>query len=177
MKILCSGNPTNEKTIASSIQKIFPNTDFASRTTGYDLKLLSNDTLCYFKNQILKYNVFINASYIDSGCQLQLLDVTYKQWMKENIQGHIINIGSTIEWQTDNDYYYEYRESKKKLKLASLDLSNQTGITGVKSTHIIVGGINDGLPEHQNWVLLDHVAQTIKWLLEQPANVSLVQLQ
>ena len=60
--------------------------------------------------------------------------------MRLDIKGHIINIGSSIELSDDNS---DYAQSKRALKTRSLELSKQTGIYGVKCTHIIASGIND----------------------------------
>ena len=37
-KILCTGNP-NDYTVARAIKQIFPDADFACRSTGYDLRM------------------------------------------------------------------------------------------------------------------------------------------
>ena len=173
--ILCSGNPDHQ-TVASAVKKRFDLVDFASRSTGYDLRLNSPASDNYFKQQILKYNVFINSCYIAPGVQLNLLETVYKEWMRENITGHIINLGSTIEWR-DDPQYTEYIESKRHLRTRSLDLSSQTGITGVKSTHVIVSGLNDGQPGHENWLNLSNVADVIHWILHSDNNITLIQLE
>lgn len=172
--ILCSGNPSHI-TVASAVKKRFELVDFASRATGYDLRLNSPNSETYFKQQILKYNVFINSSYIAPGVQLNLLETVYKEWMRENIFGHIINLGSTIEWRNEPEYA-GYIESKIKLRTRSLELSGQTGITGVKNTHVIVGGLNDGKSGHENWLNLDHVADVIYWILHTNNNITLIQV-
>jgi hypothetical protein len=173
--ILCSGNP-NHQTVASAVKKKFELVDFASRATGYDLRLNSQANQKYFKQKILNYNVFINSSYIAPGVQLLLLETVYKEWMRENISGHVINLGSTIEWRNETEHA-GYIEDKKKLRARSLELSAQTGISGVKSTHLIVSGLNDGKPGHENWLNLDHVANVIHWILHTNSNITLVQVE
>ena len=37
MKILCSGNPQHQ-TVANGVKQIYPEADFASRATGFDLR-------------------------------------------------------------------------------------------------------------------------------------------
>lgn len=173
--ILCTGNPADQ-TVASAVKKRFDSVDFASRSTGYDLRLNSTDSEKYFKQQILKYNVFINSSYIAPGVQLGLLETVYKEWMRENIFGHVINLGSTIEWRNDVEHA-GYIEDKRNLRTRSLELSSQAGITGIKSTHVIVSGLNDGKPGHENCLNLLHVADVIHWILHTKSNITLIQVE
>jgi hypothetical protein len=82
MKILCSGNPEKPTIIASAIKQQFPQAEFASRLTGYDLRLWSPRTEEYFKNQIKNYTVFINSSFICAGAQAKLLKTTHCKCLK-----------------------------------------------------------------------------------------------
>ena len=173
MKILCSGNP-NDPTIASAINKIFSAADFASRATGYDLRFWDPGSESYFREQITKYNVFINCSFICGGGQLALLEATHQEWANHNIVGHIINIGSTAEWQGIDSMYPTYSIQKRSLRDRSLQLN---GVSNIKTTHIIVGGINDNKPEHANWLELDHIASVIDWVLTHPRKIPLLQIE
>jgi hypothetical protein len=173
MKILCSGNP-NHATIASGIAKIFTDADFASRATGYDLRFWDPGSEAYFRDQIKNYNVFVNSSFICGYGQLALLEATHREWGAAGIHGHIINIGSTAEWMGIDSVYPEYSIQKRSLRDRSLQLNNKSGI---KTTHVVVGGINDGLPGHENWLSLDHIAETIKWVLEHPVKIPLVAIE
>jgi hypothetical protein len=175
MNILCSGNPTHQ-TVASAISKTFPDAHFASRATGYDLRLLDLKNESYFRNRIINYNVFINSSFIAVDVQLKLLEITYQEWMRADIKGHIVNIGSTAE-NSNNQQYANYVKSKRLLRKRSLELNEESGISGVRTTHAIVDGINDGKSEHANWLDLNHVAAAIGWVLSQPYNIPLLQLE
>jgi hypothetical protein len=177
--ILCTGNP-NHTTVASAVQTRFPAAEFASRATGYDLRFWDPDSEQFFCNKIKNYNIFINSSFICGGGQLALLETTHREWSKLNIQGHIINIGSTAEWmgiddsRVDKDSYGSYSIQKRALRERSLQLNNKNGI---KTSHIIAGGLNDGKPEHANWLNLSIVADTIVWILENPADIPLLAIQ
>ena len=173
MNILCSGNP-NHTTVARAIKKCFPNADFACRTTGFDLTLKTVDSQTWFKNQVCNYDIFINSSNIANGVQRQLLNITQAEWMRLDIKGHIINIGSSIELSDDNS---DYAQSKRALKTRSLELSKQTGISGVKCTHIITSGINDEKPEHKNWLDLDDIVKAIDYILRAKHNIPLIHLE
>ena len=173
MKILCSGNP-NHNTVANAVKKFFPMADFACRTTGFDLTFDTLDNQTYFKNQVCKYDIFINSSNIANGAQLQLLLTTHAEWMRLDIKGHIINIGSSVELSDDNS---NYAHSKRALKACSLELSKQTGISGIKCTHIVASGINDGKPEHKHWLDLDDIAKSIDYILQAKHNIPLIHLE
>jgi hypothetical protein len=173
MNILCSGNP-NHNTVASAIQKRFPNADFACRTTGFDLAFDTVDSQTCFQNQVCKYDIFINSSNIANGVQRQLLNITHAEWMRLDIKGHIINIGSSIELSDDNS---DYAHSKRALRTRSLELSKQTGVSGVKCTHIIASGINDGKPENKNWLDLDDIVKAIDYILQAKHNIPLIHLE
>jgi hypothetical protein len=172
MNILCSGNP-NHITIASGVKKSFPLAKFASRATGYDFTTAESDNL--FKKNIINYDVFINSSYIQSGVQLRLMEMTVCEWMQADVKGHIISIGTTAEW-TSNEQYADYIESKKQLRLRSMQLNEDTGITGIKTTYIIVGGVNDGKPGNENYLNVSRISHAIGWVLQNPDRIALMQI-
>ena len=49
--ILCTGNPAHT-TVASAVQRKFPNAEFASRATGYDLRFWNHGSEDFFRNSI-----------------------------------------------------------------------------------------------------------------------------
>ncbi len=93
-KIFCTGN-VERKTVAYGLTNLFPGTTSASLSTGWDFT--SASTLERFCEAILKYDVFVNSAYVDIGVQSRLMDIVYREWMRENIRGHIVNIGTTLE--------------------------------------------------------------------------------
>jgi NAD(P)-dependent dehydrogenase (short-subunit alcohol dehydrogenase family) len=172
MNMLCTGNP-DHITVASAVKQYFPMANFASRATGYDFTLPEIDEL--FKKTIIDYNVFINSSYIQAGIQLKLLNMAVSKWMEADVKGHIINIGTTAEWDS-SPKYSEYVQSKQELRHRSLALNNETGITGVKTTHIIVGGVNDGKSGNELYVNPTRIVNTIDWVLKNSDRIALIQL-
>jgi hypothetical protein len=175
--ILCTGNPTHQ-TVASAVNKKFTNVEFASRATGYDLTFWPEGSESYFRSQIVKYNVFINSSFICGGGQLALLETTWDEWSKHNIKGHIINIGSSAEHMGVNDQkinaiYGPYSIQKRALRDRSLQLNNKNRI---KTSHITAGGINDGKIGHERWLGLDSIADTIHWILNNPNSIPLLEI-
>lgn len=173
MKILCTGNPS-DYTVASAVQRQFDNVDFASRATGFDLRFWDVGSEDHFRNAIKNYNVLINSSFICSGGQLALLECTHEVWSKNNIKGHIINIGSTAEWFGIDSMFETYSIQKRALRDRSLQLNTKNNI---KTSHIIAGGLNDGKAGHENWLPLDSVAEAIKWILNHPFSIPLLQIQ
>jgi len=162
MKILCSGNP-NDQTVASGIKNLYPTAEFASRNTGYDLRFWDHGSETFFRRHINDYTVFINSSFLCKWCQHQLLEVTFEEWSNNGIKGHIVNIGSSAQWNGINSIYEDYGIQKQALQERSLQLNNKNGI---KTTHVVLSGINDGKPGHEEWLDPVEIAQTIKWILE-----------
>ena len=179
VNILCSGNPTHN-TVASAIKKYFSSVDFASRATGYDLRFWDPGSETHFREQIINYNIFINSSFICGGGQLSLLEATHEEWSNAGICGHIINIGSTAEYlgvndgQVNNKVYAAYSIQKRALKDRSLQLN---GLNNIKTTHIIAGGLNDGLPGHETWLDLTHISNTIAWVIKHPCLIPLIEIR
>jgi len=179
MNMLCTGNP-NHNTVASVVKKYFSEAKFASRATGYDLRFWDSGSETHFREQIINYNIFINSSFICGGGQLSLLEITHEEWANAGICGHIINIGSTAEYlgvndgQVNNKVYATYSIQKRALKDRSLQLN---GLNNIKTTHIIAGGLNDGLPGHETWLDLVHIANTITWVIEHPCLIPLIEIR
>lgn len=177
--ILCTGNP-DHMTVASAVKNHFDFVDFACRSTGYDLTFWTPNSEQHFRDKIKNYNVFINSSFICGGGQLTLLEVTWQVWSSLGINGHIINIGSMSEFlgvtdpMVDDHVYGTYSIQKRALRDRSLQLNNKKGI---KTSHIIAGGLNDGKSEHSRYLPLSQIASTIDWILKNPADIPLLAIQ
>lgn len=170
VKILCSGNP-NHATVASAVKKIWPQAHFASRSTGYDLRFWDAGSEEHFKSQIMAYDVFINSSFVCGGGQLALLETTFERWSNSGIKGHIISIGSSAEFLGRDSVWGAYSIQKRALRDRSLQLHGQKGI---KTTHLIAGGLDDGKPQNRRGLDLVCVADTIRWCLAQKFCVPLI---
>jgi hypothetical protein len=157
-KILCTGNPEHF-TVARAIKQVFPYADFASRATGYDLRMWTEQDKDFFKSKIVNYDVLVNSSFISNGAQQQILEITRECWTK----GHVFNIGSTSEY--DGRYTQLPLYSVQKRALRELSLLFNTA--EFKTTHIVAGGLKDGDPTHADWLDPLDIAKTIKWVLEQ----------
>lgn len=153
MKILITGNPTHG--IAKSLQQLYPNATFISRSNGYDLH--SSEGIEKFKELLASHTVFINHSQLYKNTQIKLLNIASEVWT----HGHVINIGSVMEFKKWEWIEPEAAEEKRQLRERSLELSSEN----FKTTHLIVGGLSK-----DNWdsmrIHTDRVAETIKWILE-----------
>jgi hypothetical protein len=161
MKILCTGNPKDG--IACSLKAMYPDTTFISRSNGYDLTTPAG--LNKFKSLLSDYNVFINHSQLYGDLQGQLLTIVSQTWT----HGHVVNIGSVLEFKKWEFIELSAAEEKRKLRDLSLELSSEH----FKTTHLIVGGLqscnDDPLRIHT-----DRVAETIKWILENENHIPLL---
>ena len=101
MKIFCTGN-VERKSIAFGLDQITDITS-ASISTGWDFT--NKEIIKKFKEIICNYNVFVNSCYVNNTNQKTLLDIAYNTWMENNIQGHIFNIGTTLENTDDQSDY------------------------------------------------------------------------
>ena len=169
-KIFCTGN-VKRKTVAYGLTELFPDTFSASLATGWDFT--DNSIIEKFCETILKYDIFVNSAYVNSSVQIQLMDIVFREWMRENIRGHIINIGTTLENTEDQS---EYAYSKRSLRQESMKLSDETGFTGVKTTYLVLGGIANGDPENADYVKPEEIAKAIEWVIYQKCRIPLIQL-
>lgn len=170
MKIFCTGN-INKHTIAYGLTNLYPQTTSASLTSGWDFT--KPDTIERLKIEILNYKIFVNSAYINKDVQLLLTDVVYKQWMQENIRGHIFNIGTTLENTEDQS---EYAYAKTALRQYSMKLSDESGISGVKVSYLCIGGVDNGTTQTQGYVKTYEIATTIEWVAKQKYRIPLIQI-
>ena len=169
-KILCTGNP-NDYTIARAVRQVFPNADFASRATGYDLRMWEHSTEDFFKENIIKYNVLINSAFVSNGAQQKILEITHKAW-KDKI-GYVFNIGSTAEYEGRNSFLPHYSVQKRALRDTSLSMCSST----FKTTHMTVGGLNDNKAENKNGLDTLEIASAIKWILSTQVQIPMIGIE
>lgn len=167
-KILCTGNPEHF-TVARGVKQIFPTADFASRATGYDLRMWDPADEDYFKKQIVNYNVLINSSFVSNGAQQKILEITHSIWS----EGYVFNVGSTAEYEGRNSFLPHYSAQKRALRDMSLSLCSGK----FRTTHMTVGGLNDMKPGNENNLNPIYVASAIKWILDNDINVPIIGLE
>jgi NADP-dependent 3-hydroxy acid dehydrogenase YdfG len=96
--------------------------------------------------------------------------------MRLDIKGHIVTIGTTAEL-SEVPKHLTYVNDKRSLQKFSLELNDQTGITGVKTTYIVLGGLNNGQPQNQDLPTPRSVVDAIDWAINFPDRIALLQLE
>ena len=159
--------------VAGALEKIYPNAQFCSRNTGYDLSLREDQVRV--AKLVLEHDVFINCAALFKFHQTNLLDEVYKLCVEHKHRPHIINIGSTTD-RVKNGKAWRYNAEKKALR----DYSNTLGISGVwgtspKITYISFGTLSNNTMKHPQRICLDidRAAQYIKWIVDQPKDIGI----
>tara|TARA_B100001094_G_C18156171_1_gene786582 strand:- start:96 stop:671 length:576 start_codon:yes stop_codon:yes gene_type:complete len=162
-KVLCTGNPNKKGTIASGVKEIWPETTFIHLSNGFDLKDISSieDKL---KKLFQTHNTFINASYL-SGMQIKLLELCHQHMTI----GEVYNIGSTNEYDGLSQDE-AYGNNKRQLREISLKLNSFR----FQTTHIVMGGIDTGNSQTENWIKPIKIAEMIKWITEQDVKIPII---
>ena len=171
LKILIAGNKNYG--LAKELSKLYPDAEFLSRTTGYDLTSSKDQQRC--AERVLEFDIFINCSALWKFNQTVLLDTVYKKCTENSHRPYIICIGSTTD-RVKKGGAWLYNAEKKALR----DYCNTLGINGVwgsapKVTLISFGSLSNVQDKHPTRTCLDidRAATYIKWLIEQPADINI----
>lgn len=164
----------NSKTgLSAEIGKLYPNTIFCSRSTGFDLTKKEEQER--FATICLDHDVIINCAALWRFEQTNLLDAVYKKCVDHNHRPHIICIGSTTD-RVKNGKPWRYNAEKKALR----DYSNTLALGGVwdrfpKISYVSFGTLSNNQKKHPDRKCLDisQAAQYIKWLIDQPFYVNI----
>ena len=161
MKIICTGNPADG--ICKYIKGLYPDTMFISRSNGYDLSTVEG--MDKFSALLPDYDVFINHSQLVPAAKAKLLRHANQAWTT----GHVINIGTVIEFEKWEWIHPAVAEEKRQLRELSLTLLTEH----FKTTHLIVGGLSscDSDPLR---LAPEQVALAIKWILESSSYIPLI---
>ena len=169
MKILVAGNKNFG--LAAELFKLYPDSFFASLTTGFDLT--KNDDQKKLADLTLDYDIFINCSALHKFNQTVLLDIVYKKCVENKHHPYIICIGSTTD-RIKKGGAWLYNAEKKALR----DYCNTLSINGVwgsapKVTLISFGSLSNVQSKHpdRKCMDIDRAANYIKWLIEQPKDI------
>lgn len=169
--MLISGNP--DYGLAQALQKLYPDAEFMSRSTGYDLVEKSGRTA--FATAALNHNVIIVNCALWQFQQTVLLDAVYKSLKDAGKLAHIVVIGSTTD-RVKNGKAWLYNAEKKALR----DYSNTLAIGGVwsrmpKISYISFGTLSNNAHKHpdRRCMDIDQAAEYIKWVVDQPAHINI----
>jgi NADP-dependent 3-hydroxy acid dehydrogenase YdfG len=169
--MIVSGN--KEKGLAKSLYKLYPDAEFLSKSTGYDL--CKKEHQYKFALKCLSHDTIVNCSALWRFEQTTLLDTIYKVCVEHNHCPHIINIGSTTD-RVKNGKPWLYNAEKKALR----DYSNTLALGGVwdkkpKISYISFGTLSNNQSKHpdRKTIDIDEAALYIKWLIDQPNYVNI----
>lgn len=162
--------------VAGALAKLYPDAEFCSRNTGYDLATkVDQERLA---EAVCNHNVFINCAALYKFNQTTLLNIVYHKCVLEKHNCHIINIGSTTD-RVKKGGAWLYNAEKKALQ----DYSNTLGLTGVwasgpKISYISFGTLNNNAEKHptRRTLDIDIAAEYIKWIVDQPQHLNINEL-
>ena len=175
MKILCTGNP--EFGVASAIAERWPDTQFVSRT-DWNYDLTQNGYKDKLANKALNYDVFINCSALWQYHQTLLLDVVYKNALKNLKRLHIVSLGSTTDRATKGSDWH-YQQEKKALKSTSNALGLKSIWTGgPRVSYITFGTLENNAHKHpgRQVMTLAEAVDLIEWVMYCPAHLNINEL-
>jgi NADP-dependent 3-hydroxy acid dehydrogenase YdfG len=169
--MIITGNPNFG--LAKSLYKLYPNAMFVSRDSGYDLTKKEDQER--FANETLNHDVFINCAALWKFNQTVLLDCVYKKLVDNKKTPHIICVGSTTD-RVKNGKAWLYNAEKKALR----DYCNTLSLASVwgenpKITYVSLGTLTNNQDKHpdRKCMLIDDAARYIKWIIDQPKNLSI----
>lgn len=172
--MIITGN--NNTGVSGALAKLYPNAEFVSRSTGYDLSTkVDQERLA---EAVCNHNVFVNCAALYKFNQTTLLNIVYHKCVLEKHNCHIINIGSTTD-RVKKGGAWLYNAEKKALR----DYSNTLGLNGVwasgpKISYISFGTLSNNAEKHpdRKTIDIDTAAEYIKWIVDQPKHICVNEL-
>ena len=166
--------------LAESIAKLYPDAEYYSRTTGYNLG--KRDVREHVAEKSLEHNIVILCSALGDFSQVLLAESIATQWVKNNHNGYLIAIGSSADTPVKGSKWI-YPVEKKALRLYMRQLSQAvSGDTppNWKTTYLSPGNMHtlrqdEKMPDTPK-LDTDYVTSIIKWLIEQPHNINISEL-
>ena len=166
--------------LAESIAKLYPDAEYYSRTTGYNLG--KRDVREHVAEKSLEYDIVILCSALGDFSQVMLAEAIAKQWFENNHKGYLIAVGSSADTPVKGSkwiYPVEKRALRAYMRQLSQAVSRDTP-PNWKTTYIAPGNMHTprqdekmpGIPKLET----SYVSQVIKWLIDQPASVNISEL-
>lgn len=165
--IICTGNP-HKLGLPKSVRERFPQAKFAHFSNGFDLTDFKK-----FSKEIINYNVFMNYSSFNETIQIDLLQLAVKNWEENNVNGHIFNFGSIIEYEFLKKINQKYHDQKINLRNTSIDFCSEK----IKTTHIIIGGIQCEASFHNDKLDCKNIVDIIEYILNFQYHIPLVSIE
>lgn len=166
--------------LASSINKHYPDAEYYSRTTGYNLG--KRDVRQNVAEKSLQHDVVVLCSALGDFSQVLLAEAIAKEWWKANHKGYLIAVGSSADTPVKGSKWI-YPVEKKALRAYMRQLSQAVSSDtppNWKCTYIAPGNMHtirqdEKMPDTPK-LDTDYVAGVFKWLIEQPANINISEL-
>lgn len=174
-RIICTGNP--EFGVASEIAQRWPETTFVSRS-NWDYDLTQDSYKHKLAEKALNYDVFINCSALWQYHQTMLLDVVYKNALKNLKRLHIVSLGSTTD-RTVKGSDWHYQQEKKALKSTSNALGLKSVWTGgPKVTYVSFGTLENNSHKHpgRQVMTLAEAVDLIEYTINMPYHLNVAEL-
>ena len=176
--MLVIGN--KEYGLASSIAKYYPDAEYLSRTTGFNLgKRDIRDTVA---SKSLYHEIVILCSALGDFSQVLLAEAIAKQWVENNHTGYLIAVGSSADTPVKGSKWI-YPVEKKALRAYMRQLSQAVSSDtppNFKITYIAPGNMHTPRQDEKmpDTLKLDtgYVAEIIDWLIKQPVHVNISEL-
>jgi hypothetical protein len=176
--MLIIGN--KEYGLAASIAKLYPDADYYSRSSGYNLA--KRDVRQHVGEKSLDHDVVILCSALGDFSQTLLAESIAQQWINTNHQGYLIAVGSSADTPV-NGSKWVYPVEKKALRAYMRQLSQAASSNtppALKTTYISPGNMHTPRQDEKMPDTLkldtDYVAGVIKWLIDQPHNINISEL-
>jgi hypothetical protein len=175
MTILVAGNKNYG--LSNSVNKIYSDATFLSRTTGYDLT--DSDIQQQVALMSLEYQVFLSISCLHSFSQIELIKKVIDTWIENNHEGYLIAVGSSADTPVNGNsriYPVEKRAVRSYLRQISQICSSESP-ANFKVTYLSPGNLHTPSMDRKLPTTLkldcDYVAGIIDWLINQPANINI----
>jgi NADP-dependent 3-hydroxy acid dehydrogenase YdfG len=176
--MLIIGN--KEYGLAKSIASIYPDANFLSRTSGYNLG--KRDVRELVAKESLDHNVVMLISALGDFSQVLLAEAIAKEWVKNNHNGYLLAIGSSADTGVKGSKWI-YPVEKKALRNYMRQLSqgvSSDNPPAFKTTYLSPGNLHtprqdEKMPDTPK-LDTDYVAGLLKWLIEQPHDINISEL-
>jgi short-subunit dehydrogenase len=168
--------------LAGSLYKLYPEAEFLSRTTGYNINVQNSAVAEQIAQMSLQHDVVIMCSALARFVPTMLCEKLVKTWFEKKHSVYLIAVGSSADTPlkgTSNLYPVEKRALRSYMRQLS-QIASGDNSQGVKTTYIAPGNMHTprqdekqpGIPKLDT----DYVAGVIKWLIDQPRNVNISEL-
>ena len=155
--------------LAKSICKLYPDAEFYSRTTGYNLgKREIRKTVA---EHTLLHETTILVSALGDFSQVMLAEEIIKKWVEQNHNGYMIAVGSSADTPVKGTKWI-YPVEKKALRS---DTPPRWKTSYISPGNMHTPRQDEKMPDTLK-LDTDYVARVIKWLIEQPKNINISEL-